>query len=247
MVNYGRSEVNFLAEKVKKSRIWELDSFRGLCILGMVAVHTVWDLDFMLTDFRPPLIYDIAITYGALLFIILSGVCVTLGSRSIKRGLIVLGCGLLVSLGFELGNRMGLGNLLPVYFGILHLLGACMLLYPIFKKLPFWLLFALGLGIILTGKLVIDGIHTDFAPLLVLGFDTDVSGMSDYFPLFPNLGWFLIGAGLGKLLYKEKKSLFPNFPQGNAVCRFLSFCGRHSLIIYVVHQPIIYGILYLII
>lgn len=248
-MQYGKipykSEVTALEENVKKSRIWELDAFRGLCILGMVAVHTLWDLDNMLPGFEPPAIYDILIKYGGLLFIILSGVCVTLGKSSVKRGLVVLGAGLLVSLGFALAEPLGFGRFAPVYFGILHLLGTCMLLYPLFKCLPFWALFATGTAIILLGELWAQKTFVDFTPLLVLGFRTDVIGMSDYFPLLPNLGWFLLGAGLGKLAYKGKQSLLPNFPHKNLFCRFLMLCGRQSLYIYVLHQPIIYGLLML--
>lgn len=229
-------------EKNKKTRIWELDAFRGICIIGMAAVHLIWDLDnIFMPDFDPPALYDLAIKYGALLFIFLSGLCATLGSKSLKRGAVVFGCGLLVTAAFEvLGSRFD--GFDPVYFGILHLLGACMIAYPLFKNLPLWLTALFGMGFIWLG-FYFEGIHCDFAPLLVLGIKTQIRGMSDYFPLFPNLGYFLLGSVVGRLLYKNKKSLLPNVPTDNFVIKALTFCGRQSLFIYILHQPVIFGIL----
>ena len=63
---------------------------------------------------------------------------------------------------------------------------------------------------------------------------------SDFFPLLPHLGWFLLGACLGRTLYREKKSLLPNFPSDNILVRFFRWCGTHSLWIYLIHQPVLY-------
>ena len=67
-----------------------------------------------------------------------------------------------------------------------------------------------------------------------------VSG--DYFPLLPQLGWFLLGAFLGKTLYRRKTTLFPRFPAQAAPIGALCWCGRHSLWIYLLHQPLLYGL-----
>ena len=63
----------------------------------------------------------------------------------------------------------------------------------------------------------------------------------DYFPLVPWLGIFLIGVSLGKSVYASKRSLLPwRLPK-----TFVNWAGRHSLIIYIAHQPIIMGVLYI--
>lgn len=235
-----------MEQNIKKTRIWELDVFRGICIIGMVIVHALWDLEnVFLKGFNAPFLYDIAISYGGLLFIFLSGVCVTLGSKCVKRGLTVLGAGLLVTVAFEVLNMVA-GGFAPVYFGILHLLGLCMLLYPLFKRLPVWAVAIAAVAFVALGFYFKEMGRVDFAPLLIFGIRTGVSGMSDYFPLFPNLGYFLLGAVIGRTVYRDKKSLLPGFPTDNFAVKALSFCGRQSLFIYILHQPVVFGVLWLI-
>lgn len=65
----------------------------------------------------------------------------------------------------------------------------------------------------------------------------------DYLPFFPDFGWFLVGAFLGRILYKEKKSLFPSVNP-----KFVSpvtFCGRNSLWIYLLSQIVMFAFIYL--
>ena len=84
--------------------------------------------------------------------------------------------------------------------------------------------------------------------MLLYPFGIDVNGspaVADYMPLVPWLGVFLVCAAAGRLLYKDKKTLFTKRGKVmKAVARPVEFIGRHSLIIYLVHQPVIYGILY---
>ena len=69
---------------------------------------------------------------------------------------------------------------------------------------------------------------------------------SDYFPLFPQLGYFFIGAAIGKTAYREKKTLLPGTLEKTPAARFFCWCGRQSLFIYLLHQPIVYGLLELV-
>lgn len=232
-----------MADAIKKNRIWELDFFRGICILGVIIVHLFYDLVFFAEmSFDFPTIFIIIADYGGILFIILSGICITLGSHCIKRGLIVFGAGMLISavtfVMFGATSDM-------IWFGVLHLLGVCMLLYPLLKKLPSPVLIVVGIVFIALGlwfrNLIIDSVW-----LFPLGLRNAAFGSSDYFPLFPNLGYFMVGIALGRLVYGNRTSLFPNVNCKNPLIRFFSFCGRHSLWIYLGHQPIIYGTLHLI-
>ena len=207
-----------------KKRIWELDAFRGLCILGVIIVHTIYDLQMfgmMTTD--TPTFFNIIRDYGSLLFIVMSGICVTLGRHNLKRGIIVFLCGMVIT-----------GVTYGMYF----------LELALYKHLPTWAIAIIGIVIILMGfatkSMISDSFWTVPFGILSRGYMA-----SDYFPIVPNLGWFMVGTVLGRTVYDKKESLLPNVPHKNAPARFLRFCGRHSLWIYLGHQPIIYGAVYL--
>ena len=230
-----------------KSRIWELDALRGVCILCVIVVHFLFDLSFFGgLDLTLPAWYVFIQEYGGAIFVVLSGVCVTLGSKSVRRGLIVYACGMLITAVTYGMYRLGMsGADVVVKFGVLHLLGVCMLVYPAFKKLPPAMLTVLGLVIAITGY-AIRGIIVPQRWLFPLGLTYEGFTSSDYFPLFPQLGYFLIGAAIGKTAYREKRTLLPGSFQKTGIARFFCWCGRQSLFIYLLHQPIVYGLLELV-
>ncbi|CAH0542764.1 hypothetical protein [Oscillospiraceae bacterium] len=230
-----------------KPRIWELDALRGVCILCVIVVHFLFDLSFFGgLDLTLPAWYVFLQEYGGAIFVVLSGVCVTLGSKSVRRGLIVFACGMLITAVTYGMYRLGMsGADVVVKFGVLHLLGVCMLVYPAFKKLPPAALALLGLAIAITGY-AIRGVVVPQHWLFPLGLTYEGFTSSDYFPLFPQLGYFLIGAAIGKTAYREKKTLLPGSFQKTPVARFFCWCGRQSLFIYLLHQPIVYGLLELV-
>lgn len=228
-----------------KKRIWELDALRGVCILGMVIVHFVYDLVelYALVPMAYPAWFAFIKDWGGVLFLLLSGTCATLGSRSTRRGLVVFACGMvctLVTLGMYLLGFAG--KEIIIYFGVLHCLGVCMLLWGGFKKLTTGGLAALGVVLTAAG-LWLRGRLFSFPWLTVLGFVPEGFVSSDYFPLLPNLGFFLLGAVLGRTVYREKTTLLPKVNEKNPAVRFFTLCGRHSLAIYLLHQPVLAGIM----
>lgn len=227
-----------------KPRIWELDALRGVCILCVIVVHFLFDLSFFGgLDLTLPAWYVFIQEYDGAIFVVLSGVCVTLGSKSVRRGLIVFACGMLITAVTYGMYRLGMsGADVVVKFGVLHLLGVCMLVYPAFKKLPPAALALLGLAIAITGY-AIRGVVVPQHWLFPLGLTYEGFTSSDYFPLFPQLGYFLIGAAIGKTAYREKRTFLPGAFQQTPVARFFCWCGRQSLFIYLLHQPIVYGLL----
>lgn len=227
-----------------KPRIWELDALRGVCILCVIVVHFLFDLSFFGgLDLTLPAWYVFIQEYGGAIFVVLSGVCVTLGSKSVRRGLIVFACGMLITAVTYGMYRLGMsGADVVVKFGVLHLLGVCMLVYPAFKKLPPAALALVGLAIAITGY-AIRGVVVPQHWLFPLGLTYEGFTSSDYFPLFPQLGYFLIGAAIGKTAYREKRTFLPGAFQQTPVARFFCWCGRQSLFIYLLHQPIVYGLL----
>lgn len=231
---------------MEKKRIWELDFLRGLFIVCVIVIHAIFDArNFLGIRIDTPPIYDFIQLNGGTLFVIISGICVTLGHHFIKRGLIVLSAGALVSaVTYGMYYFQIAGRSIIIYWGVLHLLGTCMLLYGILHKLPVWFLCILGILLTLSGywieQFTVDTWYLCFIGLLPMGFSS-----SDFFPLLPYLGWFIVGIVLGRLLYKDKASLLPKAPAKAFPIRAISFCGRHSLWIYLLHQPILYGIMML--
>ena len=228
-----------------KKRIWELDALRGLCILGMVIVHFVYDLVelYALVPMEYPEWFAFVKDWGGVLFLLLSGTCATLGSGHTRRGLLVFACGMVctaVTLGMYLLGFSG--KEIIIYFGVLHCLGVCMLLWGGFRKLPTWALGVLGAALTAAG-LWLRTRYVSFPWLIVLGFVPDWFASSDYFPLLPNLGFFLLGAVLGKTVYRQKTTRLPKVNAERPALRFLTLCGRHSLGIYLLHQPILAGIM----
>ncbi len=226
-------------------RIWELDVFRGICILAMVLLHLLYDLQHLFGLLSGEnAVLSFVMDWGGVLFFLLSGICVTLGRHPIRRGSAVLACGAAVSA--VLWELIALGFLdsrMMVYFGVLHCLGACMLLWPIFRRLPWPILFLFGavftaVGLSLTKKVFPTGIWLVPLGLMPPGFVS-----ADYFPLLPFLGFFLLGAVLGRTLYKNRTTLFPNANTANPLICFFSRIGTWSLPIYLLHQPVITGIL----
>lgn len=222
-------------------RIWELDALRGLALLGMMGIHFVYDLVdlFGVWNWQQPAWYlFFKNNYGAVFFLI-SGISVTLGSHPVKRGAQVFLCGFLctgVTLGMYLLGFAGKGII--IYMGVLQCLGLCMMLWPLFRRCPDWTLTALGLAMMIAGWYLRTQSFS-FWLLTPLGFAPYGFTSSDYFPLLPNLGYFLLGAVVGKRVYAGRTSLFPRETPPLGLFRWM---GRHSLMIYLLHQPVLAAI-----
>lgn len=227
-----------------QKRIWELDALRGLCILCVIVVHFLFDLSYfggLSLSLSPAFLF--VQQYGGVVFVLLSGLCATLGSRSLRRGLIVFGCGMGITLVSYLMVRLGMAdNSVIVKFGVLHLLGVCMILYPLLRKLSTPALALIGAVLVVIGY-YLTGITVEAEWLFPLGLTYPGFTSGDYFPLLPHLGWYMLGIWLGRTLYREKKTLLPGAAQDSPLARFFCFCGRNSLLIYLLHQPVCYGLL----
>lgn len=227
-----------------QKRIWELDFLRGVLLWGMIAIHLIYDLVdlYGVIAWEQPPLYLLFKNRFGISFVVLSGLCATLGRNSVRRGLKVFACGMVCSLATVLMVLAGMaGKSLIIYFGVLHCLGVCMLLWPLFRKLPTWSLLVLGLGLAVWGECLRDAAFPWADWLFFTGFKGYGFASSDYFPLLPNLGYFLLGAVLGRTLYRRRSSLLPQVRADGAVIRFFRFCGEHSLLIYMVHQPVLAG------
>lgn len=233
-------------------RIGLIDEIRGFAILCMVVYHAVYDAVYLFSAdipaFESPVMNFIRDVF-ACGFIVISGASSRFSHSNFKRGAICFGIGM----GMTVFTALFMPDQL-IAFGILHCLGVCMMLYPLLEKLSDRIPARIGVPVlaflflltcqISSGNLGIDGILSfDLPPepyllgwLFPLGFPSPHFYSSDYFPLLPWLFAFLAGGYLGKLL---KEGNPPQWVRKTHL-RPLAFVGRHTLWIYVLHQPVVY-------
>jgi uncharacterized membrane protein len=231
-----------------RRRIWEVDFLRGLAIVLMVGYHLLFDLG----EFRgiqrflgfstnlSTFAWTVAHHFFAGLFVVLSGISSTLSRNNIRRGLRLLAVSFLVTAVTYFFDPSS-----SVYFGILQCLAVSILLYGAAFKNAKPLACAaggavvIGLGVLL--QMLTRGIAIRFDWLMPFGLTSPSFSSYDYFPLFPWFGIFLAGAALGKSVYSPRRSLIPwRLPES-----FINVAGRYSLLIYILHQPVILGVFYL--
>lgn len=215
----------------KKPRIWELDFFRGIALILMIYFHLIYDLNEL---YNYPINYESGINYyigkfSAILFILIAGISCSLSRSNYKRGLKILAVAIVISIATHLFDPD-----LGIKFGILHFLGVSILLYPLFRKVNLYLLPLIGTFIIVAGRLF-NRIAAANDWLFPFGLTSDSFVSSDYYPLFPWFGVFLFGVFLGRFVYPLGKSAFGFTLGENPV----SMIGRHTLVVYIIHQPII--------
>ena len=225
------------SEASKKNRIWEIDLIRFVAIFLMVTFHLVYDLnEFVGVSIE----YEFGFWYyvgavSAILFIFISGISSGFSRNTFKRGLKVLGFGMIITIVTYFFDSSQY-----IRFGILHFLGISMMLFPLLKKINNWLLFIIGLLVFIAGK-YIETITLNTFLLLPFGFMYREFVSMDYYPLFPYASYFILGILCYKLFYCKRKSLF----SFSFNVDLIQVIGKHSLIIYMLHQPIILGIIYL--
>jgi uncharacterized membrane protein len=242
-------------------RFWEVDFLRGLAIILMITYHFIFDLIFFG-------IYTFNLSSGILwyfpriiagIFIFLVGISLYLSysraeisgsytkdrdyfSKYLKRGLWIFSLGLIITLVTWIFIRPEF-----IIFGILHFIGLAIILsYPLLKYNEKYKYLNLGMGLIfiITG-FYLNSFSFNFSWLLWLGFIPQNLNTVDYFPLLPWLGMVSIGIFTGSILYRnyKRKYQIPDL-NSNLTVKIFTFMGRHSLIIYFIHQPILILTLY---
>ncbi len=220
-------------------RFFEIDVIRGVAILLVVFYHFIFDLTYF--RFAQIELYTGFWLYfqrvAATLFVLIFGICISISAnrknyelsflkRTLKLGVLAAFI-TLVTWVFVPGEF--------IRFGIIHFFAVATVISLFFVKLGKWNL-PIGVLIILSG-LYLNTIESTNPFLLPLGLLTIGIKTLDYFPLLPWFGVVLIGIAIGDYVYNKRK--FVLNVKENKVTTFLSLIGRHTLAIYLVHQPII--------
>lgn len=238
-----------------EKRLHFLDALRGFTLLNMIAYHGLWNLVYLFGirapwyTGTPGYFWQQAICWT---FIVLSGFCWNLGRSHLKRGAVVFSGGILVTAVTCIampGSR--------IIFGVLTCLGSCtLLLIPLekwLKKVPAGLGLAVSFGSFAVLRNVSRG-ALGFESLVLaalpdwlyrdlfttyLGFPHRGFFSADYFPLIPWFFLFVTGYFLFRVL--DGRGLNERlFARGRVPV--LNWMGRHSLLIYLLHQPVLYGL-----
>ena len=231
-----------------KERYSLIDAIRGLAVVNMVLYHFLFDV-YILQGFNvnwrsiPGVhIWQQCICWT---FILVSGLSFHLSGHRLRNGLLINGCGILVTVVTLIAEPQE-----AIWCGVLTLLGCSLLLAtalkPLLEKIPavpgaiFSFLIFLLTGDVQIRWLSFLGEDLYRLPdalyqtnwLTIFGFPRADFYSSDYFPIFPWFFLYLTGLFAGRMILKHP----PEWLKGKIPV--LDWIGRHSLIIYMAHQPV---------
>lgn len=236
-------------------RITLIDSLRGVALIAMASYHFTWDLEFF--GYLDPgtatqgwwRIYARAIASS---FLFLAGVSLVLAHfpairwRSFwKRFIYVAGAAGAISIGtlIAIPNEW-------IFFGILHSIAAASLIGLAFVRLPAFVsgaAAALIVALMVIESVVAPGaIRSNvFNPVWLAwtGLAETPPRSNDFVPLFPWLAALLAGVALCRVAMERQ--WLASLARVQTTNNLLSKAGRHSLLIYLIHQPVLIALVYL--
>ncbi|VAW74601.1 hypothetical protein MNBD_GAMMA15-2148 [hydrothermal vent metagenome] len=232
----------------ESGRLAIVDVMRGVAIALMVFYHFCFDLasfGFAPFDFYRGSFWLNFRTLILSLFLFLAGVSLVLSAqksinvrRFLERLLRIVGAALLVSLAtwWMYGDRV-------VFFGVLHFVALASVLGLLFVRKP---ILALAFGILL----LVAGnswqfLWFDQPGWRWIGMMTHKPATEDYVPLLPWFGVVLVGIFTGDALLRSGRfgKLNQILPSESRVVSLLALSGRHSLLIYLLHQPLLFAVI----
>lgn len=211
-------------------------------------------------------------------FFLISGICTYFSRNTLKRGIITFSVGVIISLLFYGFGRIT-NQTCYIFFGAITCFGVSIIIYwllrtlfkKIFKNHPDdikWIMLSLGALIVAIGMMFncwtyngperVYNLNWDNFFLIIIGRYQD-GGAMDWLPLFPYLGFMLIGTFLGETIYAKRQSYFKPLPNKDDMSdktnkrvayygiiapykgfkNVLCFTGHYSLFFYVLHQVVL--------
>jgi uncharacterized membrane protein len=241
---HSRTKVAAIAPSAP-SRVAGIDALRGGALCLMFAYHFCFDLRFyrvIAADFENGPFW---LGFRGLIvasFMTLVGVSLVLAERSganpvhfWRRVGIIGACAIAASAASWI--------MFPrtyIHFGILHCIAAgSVLAWPLVRRPRFAL--AIGITTIIAG-VVLSWPAFDHRALSWIGFTTAKPATEDYVPLAPWTGVIFVGIALGHLMARTGFNAL-SWSAGSPA--WLRWLGRHSLAVYMLHQPALLGLLWL--
>jgi len=240
--------------KAKPVRLWEIDTLRGVAVILMALFHLFWNLQhFSLSQidvlsggwqiFARAIGSTFMGVLGVSLWLDAARRAQTrqqLWTRNLRRMIILLACASLVTIATVITTPTAF-----VRFGILHLAAVAVVLGTPFVQAPQWVSLVGGITVLLSTALIAQA-SPSTSWLIPFGVVPPGVSMVDYYPIVPWFGMSLLGIAFGKWFYPNGNRRF-TLPQLNRVpfaplLATLQFLGRHSLAVYLLHQPILYGL-----
>lgn len=228
-----------------KVRYQEIDFVRGVALIMMLISNFVTDLQFFLGYNQHEEFWRTFAYATAGMFVAISGTSMWVShfkTRSFRKYLRrfakLFGLGMLITLTTHLLLSEG-----TIYFGVLHFLGVASILAIPFYRLGWKNLLLVPL--FFAGKMLTDSMHSRNLLLLPIGITPVPFFTLDYFPIFPWFGVFLLGTGIGALVYPNGVRRVSIGRIKNPAIGVITTLGRYTLRIYLLHQPVFVGILLL--
>ncbi|HWT29564.1 MAG TPA: heparan-alpha-glucosaminide N-acetyltransferase [Propylenella sp.] len=230
------------------ARLPWIDALRGVAILAMIVYHFAWDLHFfgfIAADVTGALGWRAFARSIAGSFLALVGISLVLatrhgldGRRFLRRLAIIAAAAAAVTAATYVAMPDAY-----VFFGILHAIAVSSVLGLAFVHAPVLIVIAAAL-FCFAAPALLSGPVFDAPPLLWLGLSTYIPRSNDYVPVFPWFGVVLVGIAVARLLLHFRPGWLHLLARPAAPS--LVWAGRHSLAIYLLHQPILIGLVYLV-
>jgi uncharacterized membrane protein len=224
-----------------------IDILKGVAIAAMVVYHFAWDLSafqLVAVDVTNDLGWRIFARGIAASFVFLVGINLVLANRNgirrapyLRRLAVILGSALLVSVAtWYLFGPNGF-----VFFGILHLIFVASVLAIPFLFAPIWVTIPVA-AFFLVGARFLASPALDGWPWYWLGLSANPPASFDFVPVFPWFGVALLGVAAGRMIVASPGLGLWRWQPAGAPWAAVAWAGRWSLLIYLLHQVILYPV-----